>query len=237
MKKIIGIISVGVVVLGMLAVLIQHPVNVLANPFNPAQTRISEELRQEVESRFPGASVLEIGLDLDGFDLYLSNGMKMEVGFFGRIDPIIETWDGGFATTVTPPISTTPSLSEERYVDASSLPQVIVDYVAFNYPAASILVIELDRTEYNLYLDNGIELYFDLQGRFLEAEMIDEDDVDQEQTINPSQLPQGIQDFVSTNYPYTTIRLVEVYPWGYEVYLMNGLELSFTTDGQLFDVD
>ena len=238
MKKIIAIAGGTLVLGGLLTVLLTHPVNVLANPFSPAETRLSAELRQEVEARYPGTTVVEIDLDLDGFDLYLSNGVIMEVGFFGRIDPVVQTWNGQPVTQVMPPVNPVPS--PRQAVSLDTLPVGIALYLEANYPNANVIALELERNEYNIYLDNGIELYFTSEGAFRYSERSDDlDDYydDDEVYVDPAQLPLVITEYLAANYPTATIQFVEIEEGGYEVYLSNGLEITFTPSGQVIDID
>ncbi len=50
-------------------------------------------------------------------------------------------------------------------------PAAIDVYLALNYPDAQIAAIELDEGEYEVELDTGEELLFDIDGNFLEAEL------------------------------------------------------------------
>ncbi len=52
-------------------------------------------------------------------------------------------------------------------------PAAIDEYIASNYPDAQIEEIELNNKEYEVELDNGVELLFDLDGNFL-AEAMEE---------------------------------------------------------------
>ena len=56
---------------------------------------------------------------------------------------------------------------DEEYITPSDLPQAILDYIAQNYPNATIDEAELEDGEYEIELDNGVELCFELQGNFL----------------------------------------------------------------------
>ena len=231
MKKIIAS-SVGVLVLGGLIVgLLNHPVRVLANPFSPADTRITPELRAAVEERHPGANIIDIELDLDGFDLYLSNGFMMEVGFFGAIDPVSQSWsndddDDSYENEYD------QNERNERYITPAELPQTILDYITTNYPQASIVVAELDDDGYEVYLSDAVELEFRLDGSFVRVEQ-DRD----EMYVDASTLPETIQSYLTTNYPNASIRYVEMDTREYNVYLDNGLELYFSLDGTLLEIE
>jgi len=51
------------------------------------------------------------------------------------------------------------------------LPQIILDYLSANYPDKSIIEAEIEEDgTYEITLNNGIEVTFDSNGTFLEAE-------------------------------------------------------------------
>jgi hypothetical protein len=106
----------------------------------------------------------------------------------------------------------------------SSLPQQVRDYIAANYPNATVLWAEVDDDEYEVTLSDGTELYFDLRGRFIKAER---DDV----PVNPADLPASILSYIQTNFPNAQMVRAVRDDHHYEVYLSNGLELYFTLSG------
>lgn len=67
---------------------------------------------------------------------------------------------------------------DDDYVDPSQLPQAILDYLAANYPDATITKAELDDGKYEVYLSNGVELYFSQDGAFIGLDNDDDDDDD-----------------------------------------------------------
>ena len=72
-------------------------------------------------------------------------------------------------------------MDDDEHVDPGQLPQAILDYIAANYPDATITKAELDDGKYEvtamtMYLSNGLELYFSLDGTFIGLD--DDDDSD-----------------------------------------------------------
>ena len=58
--------------------------------------------------------------------------------------------------------------TDGSYIDPASLPQTILDYITNNYPNASITKAEIKGNgNYEVSLNNGIELSFDQNGNFL----------------------------------------------------------------------
>lgn len=53
--------------------------------------------------------------------------------------------------------------SKSGEVPAGIVPQQIADYVAKHYPGRKVISIDRDRRDYELELDNGLDLKFDLK--------------------------------------------------------------------------
>ncbi|WP_026837389.1 PepSY-like domain-containing protein [Gillisia sp. JM1] len=118
-------------------------------------------------------------------------------------------------------------------VNISDLPQNIKDFITTNYPGISIEEAEIENNgNFEIELENDIELIFDADGNFLGVAH-DENDHDKDETdINPSDLPDSIKNYLNEYYPDNTIIEAEIEEDGsYEVTLNNGLELEFDADG------
>ena len=63
---------------------------------------------------------------------------------------------------------------DEERVDPARLPQRVRDYIAANFPGRGIAFAKRDDDEIEVYLTNGTEVSFDLNGRFIETD--DDDD-------------------------------------------------------------
>ena len=127
---------------------------------------------------------------------------------------------------------------DDDNVAVSNLPQVIIDYVNNNHSGENIVKAEFETEDgqdiYEVYLSNGMELYFDSNGNYLGMD-------DDSSYINVSALPQSIKDYISNNYPNAAILYAEEdYDDGqtiYEVKLDNGMELEFDSNGNLLSSD
>ncbi len=120
-------------------------------------------------------------------------------------------------------------------VDVSELPENIIDFVNQYYPGVAIEEAELENNgNYEIELENDVELIFDTNGNFLgQAHDENEDEQgDHDEDIDPANLPQAILDYISENYPDNTIIEAEIEEDGsFEVTLNNGVELEFDADG------
>ncbi len=118
------------------------------------------------------------------------------------------------------------------------LPETVITYIADNYPEQTIVKAEMDTEDgiqvYNIYLNNGMELYFDLNGNFIKAE-------NDNKFIDTDNLPQSILDYISTNYPNEIILYAEEDREDgvliYEVNLTSGYELEFDSNGNLLEAE
>lgn len=103
---------------------------------------------------FPGATVLRITRDTDRkgseYEAILSNGFEIEFDGTGE-------W-----TDVDAPAG--------QSVPATVVPTSIADYVTANYPGQSINEISRDNRGYDVELDSGTDLEFDLDGNFIRVD-------------------------------------------------------------------
>ena len=67
---------------------------------------------------------------------------------------------------------------DEERVDPARLPQRVRDYIAANFPGRGIAFAKRDDDEIEVYLTNGTEVSFDLNGRFIETDDDDDDERD-----------------------------------------------------------
>lgn len=118
------------------------------------------------------------------------------------------------------------------YINPAALPQAILNYVSIHYPNNTITEAEIeDNNNYEVELNNGIELIFDQQGNFLGIDDDDDDDFGDED-IAPGDLPANIRNFIATHFPGTTIQEAERENNGnYEIELSNDVKLIFDADG------
>lgn len=89
-------------------------------------------------------------------------------------------------------------------VPAAIVPQQIRDYVAKNYPDRKITAIDRDRRDYEVELDNGLDLKFDLyysEDGVLLREVPDRDGNDDHGDMLPQELSKAISDFIARKYP------------------------------------
>lgn len=124
------------------------------------------------------------------------------------------------ADTLTP-TTTTAKLINTVPANVTDLPQAALDYIAANYPNATITSVEkgfetdINAGAFGVHLSDGTELIFDLAGKFIEAENHDGDgddhhddsdstDVDNDHNDNVV-LPAAAQAWLDANLPGATV--------------------------------
>lgn len=117
-----------------------------------AKNDIRPAIVNYVKKHFPKAEITKAVLDKDHqneeYEIYLSDNTKLEF----NIDLGIEKIDGKSA------------------LPNSVVPQVILDYVAKNYPSAKVMEWEKNKTGQEVKLTDGTELNFDFDGNFLRVD-------------------------------------------------------------------
>ena len=115
---------------------------------------LPEQSRQFLSTHFAGIPVAHIKIDkdflfVDNYDVILTDGTNVE---FNRKGEWEEVQRHGAA------------------IPRTIVPAFIRKYVRQNYPAATIVAISRDRRDYEVDLDNKLELKFDLKGKLIEID-------------------------------------------------------------------
>lgn len=208
----------------------------VANSSSASKTIAVEDLptviTDYIATNYPDAAITKAEQEDDGsYEVYLDNGLEVEFDM-----------DGNF---LKEEMDDDEGEDDDDKIAVEDLPSVITDYIAANYPGTTIVEAEReDDGGFEVELDNGLELEFDADGNFVEAEMEDDDDDDGEDDddgddkIAVEDLPVVITDYIAANYPGTTIVEAEREDdGGYEVELDNGIELEFDADGNFIKED
>lgn len=125
-------------------------------------------------------------------------------------------------------------------IDAATLPQAAKDYLAANYTGQTITKAEKENNgNYEVTLNNGVEVYFDSAGAFLNTDNGENggegqngDQHEDGTVIDAATLPQLVKDYLSTAYPDATIvEARSMADGGFEVELNTGIEVIFDANG------
>ncbi len=119
--------------------------------------------------------------------------------------------------------------ADDRPVPAESLPQGAKDFISNTFPNTEIKFVVADKSDFEVMLADGTEIDFDKRGNW--------ENVKNRNSVPGSILPAMACDYINASYP--DINIVEIdKDWnGYEVKLMNNLEIWFGKDGKFLRMD
>ena len=129
-----------------------------------AASELPQKIKDFLAENYSGASVEEAEIENNGnYEVELDNDVE-----------IIFDADGNFLGQAKDENGNDDKDDED--IAVADLPQVIRDYVAANYPDNTIIEAEREDDGFEVNLNNGVELKFDAEGNFLEAEDNNGDD-------------------------------------------------------------
>ena len=119
-------------------------------------------------------------------------------------------------------------------ITADKLPAAAQTFIKEYFPGSDISYAkkdkELTKTTYEVVLQDGTEIDFDSKGQW--------DKIDCKRTAVPAKLiPDAIATYVQTNFPGQAIVKIDKELFGYEIELLNDLELKFDKNGRLVNID
>ena len=123
-----------------------------------APANLPANIREFITTYFPGTTVEEAERENNGnFEVELSNDEELifdaDGNFLGRAEDDDE------------------DERDEEDIAVEDLPQAVQDYIAANYPGVAVIEAEReDDGKFEVTLSNGVELHFDAEGNFIEAE-------------------------------------------------------------------
>ncbi|MCP9768443.1 hypothetical protein EGI22_11005 [Lacihabitans sp. LS3-19] len=109
-------------------------------------------ITQYINTNYPGKTITKAEKYLTKFEVTLSDLTKLEFSLSGAF---IEVSGSNKKDT---------KVSDDTM---AALPQVILDYIAKNYPGINIVKAEKSANKYEVKLSNRIRLDFDLNGKLL----------------------------------------------------------------------
>lgn len=125
--------------------------------------------------------------------------------------------------------------ADEITTDTTKLPKPALEFAAKAFPNAKVVGIEIDTsllkpTEYDATLSDGSKIEYDSAGNWT--------DIESKFTGVPqSVLPKEVAAYLDSSYKGQKIKAVSKERYGWEVELINGLELKINAAGQLLEVD
>jgi hypothetical protein len=122
------------------------------------------------------------------------------------------------------------AMADDRPVPVQSLPAAAKQFVAANFPGATIVYAAKDDGKYETTLSTGAQVDFTRKGAW--------DKVDCHTVAVPAAIvPAAIAAYVKASFPNTVITKIDKERYGYEIELSNDLELKFDKRGNLMNID
>ena len=119
---------------------------------------------------------------------------------------------------------------DDRVITYQQLPQNAQEFLKQHFSKLVPLVVTMDWDDYTIMYETGEKIEFNKQGEWK--------DIDCRASHVPAVLiPQQIKSSVQQSFPGTTIIKIDRNRRGYEVKLNNGLEVEFSRNFQVIDID
>lgn len=112
-------------------------------------SKLPQQTQTFLAQNFPGTNVLSVERDGLKYDVYLMDGTSLEFHHSGDWHDVD---------------------CQMRPVPESIIPMPIQTYVTTNFPACFVVKIKQERREYEVELNNDLELKFDKSGNFIYAD-------------------------------------------------------------------
>ncbi len=122
----------------------------------------------------------------------------------------------------------------QNIVGETELPLQAQNFIKTHFSMDDVARVEVEREklhlEYQVYLNNGTELDFDMQGNFVGIDC-------QTKEVPAGIVPEVIEEYVKTNYAGLFIMEYNIEKRYLQVELNNGAELIFDLEGKFLRVD
>ncbi|MDE6116482.1 MAG: PepSY-like domain-containing protein [Duncaniella sp.] len=119
-------------------------------------------------------------------------------------------------------------------ISADQLPANAKNFISMYFPQDKIVKVERDGShpyaDYDVRFQSGFEVEFNASGDWVDV------DAPMGQTIPAGIAPGAIENYVSLNYPTSGINEISAEINGYEVELVNGLDLLFDLQGNFVGI-
>lgn len=131
-------------------------------------------------------------------------------------------------------LAVTPTMAEDVAITAQKLPGAAQKFLKDYFPQNKVVTALHDRdftdNDYSVYLDNGTKIEFDASGKWESVK-------NHNGQVPMSVLPVKIAGYIAKHYPSTGVEEVERKRYGYELELVNGLEVKFNSEGHFLGLD
>ncbi len=130
------------------------------------------------------------------------------------------------------------SCEKEELIKEENLPSIANTFLNEHFKEIRVVSVVKEKEgisglEYNVVLENGIDITFDDKGQWKDVEAR----IDTNPLTTTSFILTPIVNYVGTEYPSATINGIEKEKNGFDVELTNGIDLKFNAEGVFQRVD
>jgi Putative beta-lactamase-inhibitor-like, PepSY-like len=189
--------------------------------FSIKVTALPPTILMYIIANYPNKTITKAEVYPTLYEITLSDLAKLKFDLKGQI-----ITDKGSSTTSTE-------------IPVASLPDNIANYMNANYPNNQVVKAEKDAAGFEVTIDTGLKLEFNLDGTFREisgSNNNNEGNAENGEHITTQALPAATLTYLATNYPNNPVVKAEKYASGYEVTLNTGLKLEFNVDGTFREI-
>lgn len=145
-------------------------------------------------------------------------------------------------------MQTVSAFAQDKLITTEQLPSAITSFIQNNFPGQVIDYVNIDSefadtdfdddfdcddfddTIYEVCLNNGIEIDFDMNGNWKKVDCY-------YMTVPMQIIPSTIAQYVDIHFSGQEIVKIDKKYYGYEVELSNGVEVKFNHQGELLSID
>ena len=139
-----------------------------------------------------------------------------------------------FLTALVALMMSAVCFADDRPIPVEQLPAAAKTFVKQYFPEATIAYAQIDvemaKTEYEARLSDGTKVEFDAQGNWTKVDC-------EYKSVPASLVPAAIANHIKAAYPNIAIIKISKKWYGYEVELMNDLDLRFDKEGKFVGID
>jgi len=127
---------------------------------------------------------------------------------------------------------TVPALADGRIIPESQLPDAAKEFIAKYFESYKVLQAEIDDYEYEVLLNGGVELEFDINGQWRKV-----DCEHSEKPVPAALIPAKITEYLKGSFPDSKVSSIKKTAYNTEIELDGHLELIFDTEGKFLRFD
>lgn len=115
---------------------------------------------------------------------------------------------------------------KEEPVPASQLPELSKTFVSTYFPSVQIKSVQKEHDEFEVVLSDGTQIEFYKNGEWINVDAPDG------KTIPNGFYPAAIDEYIGLNFDGAGINEISIVQGGFEVELVNGIDLFFNPQGE-----